>query len=233
MIPELNIGFDPGHVQSGPHAGKLSHYRDALYSCLVQLKPRVCLEIGTNYGASAAVFLRYFDDFKVENALLITTDIKHYTKIEDPRVIQVQVRPYVKNSTLLHYVKEEELRQMEELPIDNMRANRADISDALASRGEIMFDFSFVDGDHQRLSVYADLEIARTLSKKPHFILFDNVEDTAHDSVAVYHEELKTDRSLNTYDFSDWNRFVEAALIWDKDENSSSRNASFRSQCGS
>lgn len=187
----------------------------AIYATLLQLKPKNCLEIGTFHGYSAAVFQKYFDEF-CPDGKLITCDIKSYVDLSQYKnVEQVIVRPYVDNSEQWHYVKNSELKAQTNSGIDNAAI--------VKSLFEEDFDFCFLDGDHQLTSVVQDFVFARELLKQPQYILFDDTEEvgqtvktSVHDSVRYFYEEITMDTNIEYYNFKNWQSFVGAALIWNK-----------------
>lgn len=83
-------------------------YRRAIYNILVQLHPRICLEIGTHIYQTSKVFSRYFEEHKEENRekqyQLITTDIAECGRSKEPppRVWPVMVYPHIPNSQDYH-----------------------------------------------------------------------------------------------------------------------------------
>jgi predicted O-methyltransferase YrrM len=191
-------------------AGGLRNIYNALLSILIYLKPKICLEIGTYYGQSADVFAYYFDNY-MPDGILVTTDIKLYKQITHPNIVQLLVHPHVTNSQQWHYVSDVEL-----LPCVEYSAS-ANIDRIQKILPKTKFDFCFLDGDHQRSSVYQDFTIAKSLLDEPQYILFDDIDVQEHDSTRVYEEDIKTDISLNIYDFADWNEWVGAALLWNKE----------------
>ena len=106
MIDRINKNFKTRTVNSGPkwrlpwppkypdYYDKQCHYLEGLYSTLVHLKPKYCLEIGTHKGDnSTAIFQKYFDDHCPEG-LLITLDIKACDNLNYQNVKQVLVYPH-------------------------------------------------------------------------------------------------------------------------------------------
>ena len=179
-------------------------FREALFGCLLQLKPKYCLEIGTHLGQSTEVFQKYFDEHEPDG-VVVTVDIHKYKELDLKNAKQLIVHPHVDNSSDWHYVKNEELLDHN---VDSVAKNLP----------ESKFDFCFLDGDHQRDSVIKDFAIARNLLKEPQYILFDDTEDDGggHDSVKVY-EEIVAEEKYNVYDFSkEWDVYCGCALIWNK-----------------
>lgn len=181
------------------------HIYDAIYACLLQVRPKFCLEIGTFHGQSAAVFQYYFDRY-CPDGLLVTCDIKKYVELHLKNVRQVIVHPYVNNSCQWHYVQQEELLGVG-TPRDNIE---------IIKQYHDEFDFCFLDGDHQEVSALADLEVCRELAAPPKYILFDDIDEDVHDSKRVYNNIIKNDPNLNIDDFQNWNFWVGAALLWEK-----------------
>ena len=189
-------------------------FREALFACLVQFKPKVCLEIGTHLGQSTEVFQNYFDEYQPDG-IVVTVDIHKYKDIESKNVKQLIVHPHVNNSSDWHYVKNEELLDHN---VDSVVKNTELIKESIRNFSANQFDFCFLDGDHQRESVIKDFAISRSLLKEPQYILFDDTEDDGggHDSVDVYNE-IVAEEKYNIYDFSkEWNVYCGCALIWNK-----------------
>lgn len=184
---------------------------NALYDTLVYLKPKYCLEIGTFHGKSAAVFQKYFNDYQPYGKL-VTIDIKKYIDLSHmPNIIQLIVHPHVKNSTQWHYVTNDELLPyVEQSYLKNIHIIQQAFTD-------IMFDFCFLDGDHQLPSIQNDFLIARLLLKYPQYILFDDIDIVAHESMQYYLTNIKTNPNLYVYDYSDRKEWTGAALIWNKE----------------
>jgi predicted O-methyltransferase YrrM len=175
-------------------------YLDGLFSSLKYLKPKYCLEIGTNYGKSARVFQKYFDEY-CPDGLLITCDIESYGNLDLPNVHFVKVHPHVTNSKDLHYVKD-----INEYSDDSINRNIEEIKKVYNG----LFDFVFIDGDHQVESVKRDIMIAKTLSTTDFYILLDDIDDNRH-PVGDYYRAIK--ENYNTYEFDNW-QGVGAALMW-------------------
>ena len=77
---------------------------------------------------------------------------------------------------------------------------------------ENVFDFCFIDGDHQKISFLNDLKIAKTLTVYPHYALLDDTKEEAHECASVYKETVV--KEYGHYEFEDWPIFVGASLIW-------------------
>lgn len=213
-IEQPALSSPQGNINKGPKAGAQRFYRDALYATLCHLKPQVCLEIGTHTGNATRVFQRYFDEQK-KNGILITCDIKKYADLSDLKnVVQLQVYPHVNNIPDWHPVEDGEMlpgwKDVVHSELENFKRVRKSLTDI----GLWGFDFVFIDGDHQRDSVYKDLKIATELLNPPKYILLDDTDEFDHDCSAIYHQELKN--KYNTYEFDDWSVAVGAALLWEK-----------------
>ena len=210
--------------------GPLSFYVDALYSTLVKLRPKVCLEIGTCGGGTAKVFQRYFDNYSTDGWLL-TVDIKKYVNIENDNIKQCMVYPHVKNIRPHHnYVMDDDMLSGFEEIENSVEKNCSIIQRELSEAGFEKFDFVFIDGDHQRDSFLKDIEVAKIVSHPPHYMLLDDVCDYIHDSAVVFNEEVKS--QYGHYSFEDWKhnedilslKHVDSvdeitagtALIWEK-----------------
>ena len=210
--------------------GPLIFYIDALYSTLIELRPKACLEIGTHRGGTAKAFQRYFDDY-YKDGWLLTADLKSYVDIENANIKQCVVYPHVENIRPHHMevADKDMLSGFEEIE-NSVEKNCSIIQDELNEAGFDKFDFVFVDGDHQRDSFLKDIEISKRLSHAPHYILLDDVYDYLHDSATVFDEEIKP--KYSHYLFENWKNSEEirsskgvddadefmagTALIWEK-----------------
>lgn len=178
-------------------------YLDGLFATLKHLKPKTCLEIGTNYGKSARVFQKYFDEY-CNDGLLVTCDIDSYGELDLPNVKFVKVYPHVSNSLDWHYVKD-----IYEYSNNSIDLNIGKIKEAFDGQ----FDLVFIDGDHQLESVVKDMDIAKRVTKSPHYIFLDDTDDERHD-VKNYYQSIKHEYSV--YEFNTW-KDVGAVLLWDKE----------------
>lgn len=179
---------------------------NALYATLIDLKPNLCLEIGTFHGKSAEVFQKYFDEYN-PNGKLITIDIKKYVDLSWLKnVIQLIIYPHVENSETLHYVTKQDILPYD---IDSVNKNIAIVESITKNK----FDFCFLDGDHQMESVKRDFDIANRLLKEPKYILFDDIDDDRHDSMFYYRNNILNNDKIEKYDFKDWNCWVGAVLL--------------------
>lgn len=210
MIKRTRFTQADGLINKGPKAGASRWYRDALFSTLVHLQPKLCLEIGTYYGGSSAVFQEYFDKFQPEG-LLVTCDINKYVDLNMPNVKQILVYPHfdLKKTQEWHNV---DLTTM--LPDSNVQDN---IYNSVENNIGLLrpfgkFDFCFLDGDHTKFSASRDLRIAEEVLSDPKWILFDDTDEFEHEC-APYYRELKERGEHNTYDFDDWDVAVGAALM--------------------
>ena len=215
FIPIVKCTLVPDRtIHRGIHAGKGCYYKTALLNTLIQLKPKTCLEIGTHYGGTTEVFLRYFRRYQPDG-VLITTDIKKYVELSGPRVRQVIVYPHIENIADWHTVEwDEMLPEAREILKKSNAENIAILRKELEACGRKGFDFCFIDGDHTRTSFLRDLDIAWTLSLPPHYFLLDDVKEELHDCCPVYRKEIPPNDPH--YEFEDWPIFIGQALIWKK-----------------
>ena len=137
-------------------------FREALFGCLLQLKPKYCLEIGTHLGQSTEVFQKYFDEHEPDG-VVVTVDIHKYKELDLKNAKQLIVHPHVDNSSDWHYVKNEELLDHN---VDSVAKNTEIIQESIRNLPESKFDFCFLDGDLQRDSVIKDFAIASNLLKE-------------------------------------------------------------------
>ena len=222
------ISKDSPKVEFG--SGSKTFYYDALYSTLVALRPKICLEIGTHRGGTTNAFQRYFNDYR-KNGWLLTVDIKKYVDIETDNIKQCTIYPHVENIRTHHKeVMENNMLNGFKNVESSVEKNCSIIQSALSEAGFDKFDFVFIDGDHQRDSFLKDIEISKRLSHAPHYMLLDDVYDYVHDSATVFHEEIKP--KYSHYLFENWNDSEEirsskrgrgiaefmagTALIWEK-----------------
>ncbi len=200
-----------GTISEGPKAGTFRFYRNALTNTLIHLKPKHCLEIGTYYGQSSMIFHRYFERYE-STGRLVTCDIKRYNpQLDHTYITQVQVYPHTINVEFLHKVRESDLlaNALEREYLDRSVENNA----ALLRQSDSLYDFCFLDGDHQKESFLKDMEIALLLTAPPHYILVDDTEDYSHDTATVFHEMKK---NFNCYEFEDYPQLVGMGLLWSK-----------------
>lgn len=202
ILPILPLQGPHGRITEGPKRGHDIFYRDALFSTLVELKPKVCLEIGTNDGSSAGVFQNYFEQFGSDDSLLITADVKIYSEIDHPNVKQVQVHPHVNNIKDLHHIEDLDLIDGKVDRLMSVQKNISIIKKVMQESGVSQFDFAFIDGDHQRESLIKDIEIVEALIKEPGYILVDDIHDYIHECAEYFHEEMKP--KYSHYLFEEW-----------------------------
>jgi cephalosporin hydroxylase len=203
----------PYEAKIGPSGKPPRYFRDALYASLVHLKPKYCLEIGTHLGQSTAVFQQYFDEYQPDG-LVVTVDITKLVTIDSKNVKQVIVHPHVSNSGDHHRVDENLLTH----DTDSVKMNTDLIKEAIRNYPSLLFDFCFLDGDHQMQSVINDFEISRNVLGGSQYILLDDTEEEHHDSKRAY-EEIVNSGSHNVYDFSkEWGKYCGCALVWNKNE---------------
>lgn len=211
MIPKIITGF--------PKFGDRYIY-EALYQTLIYLRPKYCLEIGTFHGYSAKIFQTYFNEY-MPDGKLITMDIKQYVTLSEyPNVYPIIVHPYIKNSDKYHYVTKEEILEPTTNPLINLKILVTYmVKYGIDEDNELpLFDFCFLDGDHHQISAYNDFAIAKSVLKDPQYILFDDIDMPGHETVDVWNNDISKRDDINTYDYSDWNVWVGAALLWNKDK---------------
>jgi hypothetical protein len=209
-IRELLLGPDR-IINKGPFAGKPCYYKTGLLNTLIALRPQICLEIGTYYGGTKKNFEYYFRKYEPKG-VLITADIRKYINLTSKRVRQVLVYPHVCNICKYHDITPDQLLPDFEMHFDDsVEANCEILRKELKAVGAECFDFCFVDGDHQEVSFLRDLQIARLLSRPPHYTLIDDTKDEIHECAIVYKRLMN---EVNHYDFDDWPIFVGMSLIW-------------------
>ena len=191
----------------------LRDYRDALYSCLVQLNPQFCLEIGTHIGATTEIFCDYFDNFR-KDGFLVTGDVKEYRKINNPRVKQVLVKSHLPYEELK---KNHDLLEEKDV---NYSENSQYINDILfwqqlqKTCKANKFQFIFIDGDHTKKSVEKDFKLSLSLLAEDGYILLDDVPSNLECS-EFYYDSIKPKKEFECYEFGDeeWYKGVGAVLI--------------------
>ncbi len=195
VLPQRRVG--PGKQDC--------YYLDALYSTLVQLRPKTCLEIGTHTGNTAKVFQEYFDLF-CPDGTLVTCDIKRYVDLSHLKnVKQVIVSHHIPSIRRYHNITEEEIVFNHS---DSVRTNTEIVGSIFKT-----YDFAFIDGDHTRESFLRDVEICENLLIEPKIILIDDTKEPVHECMKVYEEEIKKSEKYNCYDFEDWKNFVGSSLV--------------------
>jgi predicted O-methyltransferase YrrM len=181
------------------------HYLKALFNTLVEFKPRVCIEIGTNTGNTTKVFQRYFDQH-MPSGLLVTCDIKKYVDLSPLKnVKQLIVAHHIPHIEKFHKVKKEELSFF---PENSVSVNTQLLKDVAQE-----YDFAFIDGDHTKDSFFKDIEICENVLKDPKLMLLDDTKEPFHECSQAYFDIVKKDEKYETYDFEDWKKFVGCSLI--------------------
>lgn len=222
-IPQIehDLSVLASHINVGPKKGP-RFYLDALYASLVYYRPKLCLEIGTHTGNSARIFQKYFNEY-MPDGKLITCDLKQYVDLSDMKnIVFVQVHPHMDNMAGIHYLTNDELLVKTEnnwggdSVLSNIRLVLKAAVNELPKYSRI-FDFAFIDGDHQRESAISDISIAKYLLKPDSPILFDDTDEFEHDCAKLFHEEIKLSDKYETYEFDDWNKVTGCAIILPKD----------------
>lgn len=184
---------------------KICHYQHALYSTLVNLKPKVCLEIGTNTGSTATIFQKYFDEY-CRDGLLVTCDIKKYVDLSHLKnVRQILVAHHIDNISQFHQVDSTELKYDYK--------NSVEKNTELILNEAAAYDFAFIDGDHTKMSFLSDVQICKNVLKEPQFMLIDDTKEPVHECMKVYEEQIKNSNLYDCYDFEDWEEFVGCSLV--------------------
>lgn len=188
----------------------LRYYKDALYSCLVQLKPVNCLEIGSHFGGTAEVFQSYFDEF-CPDGLLLTGDVFEYTKLDYKNVRQILLQSHLPHDEL---VKAHDLIKSPVQYSENSKyINNIRYWTALQKAKRVnKFDFAFIDGDHSLVSFKKDFEMCLDLVKTGGYILIDDIPSD-YECSKYYYETIKNDTKYINYEFGDWNSTVGAVLL--------------------
>ena len=200
---------------------KRCHYLDGLYSSLVHFKPKYCLEIGTHKGDnSTAIFQKYFDDY-MPDGILITLDIVPCENLNYKNVKQILVTPHHEriyetcggNGTWFSEDTRFNKAQDGRTAID---INCEKIKNEINAIGFDSFDFSFLDGDHERESFLGDMETSLRLVSDPGYIMIDDTKEEYHPCCHIFQEEIRTSGKYEIYDFDDWEDFVGCSIIWKK-----------------
>lgn len=190
----------------------LRDYKDALYSCLVQLKPTNCLEIGTHLGGTAEVFQEYFDLYI--DGFLLTGDVFEYTKLNYKNVQQIILQSHLPHEKLIesHNLIKSPVQYSENSKyINNLRCWAA----LRKAKKTDKFDFAFIDGDHSKISFKNDLEMCLDLVKPGGSILIDDVPSD-YECSQYFYESIKNDERYIIYEFEDWTEKVGAVLLTTK-----------------
>jgi len=198
---------------------KECHYLEALYSTLIQIKPKYCIEIGTHKGDnSTKVFQEYFDNYCNEG-LLITLDIVPCSNLNYKNVKQVLVYPHHQNITTTcgangKWFAERDLKNDYRRMINKTVSENINIVKKEMEKNKIdFFDFAFIDGDHEIESIKNDMKICKDLTRFPHYTIIDDTKEEIHPCCHYYQEVIKNDSDMTCYDFDDWNVFVGASLV--------------------
>tara|TARA_B100000686_G_scaffold351101_1_gene448900 strand:+ start:2419 stop:3168 length:750 start_codon:yes stop_codon:yes gene_type:complete len=180
-------------IRKGKYEGQNCYYKTALLNTLIELKPLICLEIGTHYGGTTKVFQHYFEKYQPDGKL-ITTDIKYFIDYPaSPNIKQVIIKPYSEDS-------------------DSIESSLTILKRELENINHQKFDFTYIDGDHKETSFLKDIRLHKLLSKKPHYALLDDTKDEAHESCFAYKNKIIND--YNHYEFDDWPFFIGTSLIY-------------------
>lgn len=198
-----------GAILCGPKSGINRYYLDSLYNTLVELKPKLCLEIGTHFGGSSRVFQDYFDEC-MPDGLLITCDIKEYTDLSHMKNVRfVKVHAHMDNMSAYHMVRDEELLPKTEYSLND---NLVIIGNSINWEP---FDFVYIDGDHQAVSFDNDLNIARGCKKRDAWILVDDTSEEYHE-LAKHFQQYRDNPKWEVYDFEDWEVLAGTSLLREK-----------------
>lgn len=200
---------------------KRCHYLDGLYSSLVYFKPKYCLEIGTHKGDnSTAIFQKYFDDHMPEG-VLITLDIVPCQNLNYENVKQILVTPHHERiyetcgGNGAWFSEDTEFKKAKDGKT-SIDINCEKIKNEINAMGFDSFDFSFLDGDHERESFLGDIETSVRLVSDPGYIMIDDTKEEYHPCCHIFQEEIRTSGKYEIYDFDDWEDFVGCSIIWKK-----------------
>jgi predicted O-methyltransferase YrrM len=187
----------------------LRDYKDALYSCLVQLKPKYCLEIGTHLGGTTEVFSTYLDEYCPEG-FLVTGDVKEYTKITHPKVKQVLVKSHLPYE---EFAKHHEGVEKVEYSENSQYLNDMIYWSTLRKAKSVdTFDFIFIDGNHTEVSFMKDFKLSLNLLSPGGHILIDDVPSSLECSEA-FDKYIKGNPAYEIYQFEDWSYNVGTTLV--------------------
>lgn len=194
------------------------NYYNALWATLVKLKPINCLEIGTFLYYSSMVFSHYFHEYAPDGKL-ITIDISEWKRDKNPisRVYPLMVYP--------HRVDIDQFHEGIKIYHKNYKSvldgrHNASILNSLIIHEEMerlnidLFDFAFIDGSHDAISVLADLTIAKNLTKPGGWLLVDDFADSNHDVHKVVNK-LRCREKF--YCYTDWSVSPDMGLIATQD----------------
>ena len=194
----------------------------ALYSTLLQLKPKYCLEIGTHTGLnSTKVFEKYFNDHQPDGCL-ITLDLIPCQNLdpENKNIHQVIVAPHHENivemcgaqSPLWPGFAKKDLSLFDKFEY-SVAENIEIVSAKMASLGIEKFDLAFIDGDHEEQSFKNDIDFCKMLTRPPCYMILDDTKEEFHACCHVYHDEIKNSNLYDCYDFENWENFVGMSII--------------------
>lgn len=180
-------------IRKGQYEGQKCYYKTALLNTLIELKPLICLEIGTHYGGTTKIFQYYFEKYQPKG-ILITTDIKYYIEYpESKNIRQVIVKPHSEDSESI-------------TPYVDILKNE------LSNINQKQFDFTYIDGDHKEASFLKDINLHKLMSKHPNYALLDDTKDEAHESCFAYKNKIINE--FEHYEFDDWPVFTGTSLIY-------------------
>ena len=206
-IPYTHKKYGPnGAILRGPKQGINRYYLDSLYNSLLELRPKLCLEIGTHFGGSSIVFQDYFDEY-MPDGLLITCDIKKYTDLSHMKNVRfVQVHAHINNMKTHHMVRDDELLPKTEYSMHDNAVLIYNVADGKK------LDFVYIDGDHQAISFDNDLDIARCCKKQNAWILVDDTSEEYHE-LAKHFQKFRNNPKWEVYDFNDWEVLTGTSLL--------------------
>ena len=195
------------------------HYLDGLYTTLLTLKPKYCLEIGTHDGmGSTKVFEKYFNEHEPDGCV-ITLDIVPCKNL-DPchkNIHQVVVAPHHQNivetcgANGSWFVKDD-LALFEKFA-NSLKENLSLVSKKMNELGIEKFDLAFIDGDHEEKSFMNDIEFCKILTYPPHYLVLDDTKEEVHPCCHIYHSDIKNSDTYDCYNFEDWEKFVGMSVI--------------------
>lgn len=193
---------------------------EVLYATLLELKPKICVEIGTHQGGSANVFQKYFNEHR-QDGLLITCDVMNWVSprnIEDVIAAQMPNCHYLK--VYPHWADTYMCEAPNTLPNwQNMIHSSIDnnfnlIQGMLKTYGYDKADFVFIDADHRAICLSKDIILADRLTQN-NWVLIEDVDPlgTQHESHGYYQNVFKYYNIYDCYDFDNWNVHTNCALI--------------------
>jgi len=193
------------------------HYMTALWASLLQIRPRYCLEIGTHDGLnSTRIFTEYLEKYQPDG-ILITVDIVPCKSPLGKNVRQVIAVPHHEKIESTcggnGWINKGDLLDSINLSKDSVEINSERIMLCMKDLQIEQFDFAFIDGDHERVSLLRDIEICESLLSDRKLMMIDDTKEEVHPCCHVYHDEIKTSGKYECYDFEDWEKFVGMSLI--------------------